>query len=161
MAGRFEELSKDLYKVVNTLIKNQKLCKLLVYEDDSPLSHNDITNTVSLINTKIFTIPKLPVAEKDGSLIVVYLDNFRAVSNNPYFKSSKVVLDVIVHNNLFLLPEMGEFRPLAIMNEIDETLNGKLAAGLWEMEFDSGDRLFSNEFFTGHRISYNVLNFNR
>ena len=55
-----EELGTNLSKIALRLLKNQNLCKYLIYTDDSPLNNPDILDPVKdILHKTIKIVPQV------------------------------------------------------------------------------------------------------
>ena len=93
---RFAVMGENLFRILNKLITNQRLCRLLKYQNEDPFSKElpDVDG-LELINNSICITPKIP--EKDGketAYVMVVFDRFIVNTNNPDFKISTVRFDI-------------------------------------------------------------------
>jgi len=98
---KLQMLSPNLIKIVNRLLDNKELLKLIYY-NDNPLSQVDVVNPVSLINTKIF--PYLyndsPILNEQTQLRVSY---GQAIINDRVIEDTPIIFECITHSNLYLI----------------------------------------------------------
>lgn len=121
---RFAVMGENLFKIVNRLIHNQTICRLLKYQDTEPfdLSKEDI-NGQELLHNQIIIVPKIP--DKDGiecSFIIVVFDNFNINPANADFKTVQIRFDVVCPYSEWII-DAGNLRPYLIMEEIDTMFN--------------------------------------
>lgn len=146
-------------KVLNKLIENQNLCKLLQYNDTSPLSGSNINDTSKLLFNKIYPFPFTPEVDSEASSIInVLFDNFELNKSNSDFKNNQLVLIVICHNDLWKID--GMLRPFAILNELDNLFNLKNGYGIGKNQFGRGNLFWANEKYSGYRVTYELCDFN-
>jgi len=161
--ARFEQLNKNISSLLNTLIESQNLCKLLFYPSDDPLSEPDLSynQRLELLNEYIFPMPKIPGEQmNETSLLSICLDNIKVSPENIGIKESVLAVEVIIHNNLWMLNNNSELRPYLILNEIDELLNSKNIVGFKKMTFERGRLIRYNADYSGYQVSYNVSSVN-
>ena len=94
----FLSIEKDMGIILDYLLKNDRLKKLLFYTSKDCLKKPKLTEdeSLSLINKNIRMVPKLTV---DGSVlnyIIVSFDNFTQ-SSNPEFRDNVIEFDIICH----------------------------------------------------------------
>ncbi len=145
------------------MIENQNLCKLLFYAVDDPLSEPDMSDDQrsSLLNEHIFPMPKIPgEQEYEASFLSIYLDNFKPSVENKGVKESVLVIDVLIHNNLWMLNDKALLRPYLVLHEVDEMLNDKHILGFKKMPFDRGRLVRYNSDYSGYQVTYSVSSVN-
>ena len=183
ITGRFMDLDLLIRNIAGYLVdvnssdiklatSAKNICKLLYYTEKDPLSQptqnridaqkpvptfNDIQDvTEYIMNKRVLLVPRVPAEDERGSFIVVILDNFK-VSENKQFKPHKIVFDVLVHNDDWLLN--NSLRPYVIMQEIDNIFNNrKLSIG--NVEFVTGDSIVLTPKMIGYSLVYANATFN-
>ncbi|MFB5759102.1 hypothetical protein [Paenibacillus medicaginis] len=157
--AKFEQLNDYVFNTLQALIGNQNLCKLLKYNNTDPLSQPDIEDASVLIMDKIYPMPNIPGTQaEESSLLNIIFDNFKLSSDNKGTKDGTLVINIIVHNNLWLMN--GRLRPFSILAELDKTFNDKRIVGIKKMQFDRGRYYFINEKFSGYQVIYQVVSTN-
>lgn len=146
------ELGTNLQKIVNRLMANDNLVKLLYYEDSDPLGQSALTNDQknSLIFEKLIkTVPRVGTKDTAKSVIVVYVDRASKISGNKEFKNIRILVDVIVPLTQWYIKNTN-LRPFAILGEAQASLDDKTINGLGKMS--GGD--FEISFITDDVICY-------
>lgn len=146
------ELGINLQKIVNRLMANDNLVKLLYYEDSDPLGQSALTNDQknALIFEKLIkTVPRVGTKDTAKSVIVVYVDKASKISGNKEFKSIRILVDVIVPLTQWYIKNTN-LRPFAILGEAQASLDDKTINGLGKMS--GGD--FEISFVTDDVICY-------
>ena len=71
----FLSVDKDLSLIVNKLLKNDKLCKLLYYTQPDYLKANDLTmkEKISMLHKQIKIIPKVNIRYRKSQIILIRL----------------------------------------------------------------------------------------
>ncbi len=157
--GRFSELNDNVTYIKNLLLQNQNLLKLIYYDNANPLGGATITNTNSLMFTRIFPQPKtISPAEGEKTILTYVFSN--AKLHKAKFKNNKLILNIICHINLWKIDD--GIRPYLITEEIDgifnELTNSQLSVG--NVSFNDWlYREYSNEF-CGYMLIYNLCDFN-
>lgn len=157
----FGELSNVASKIIDLILKNQELCKLIYYNQSNPLSQATITNTrSSLLLKQIFPMPKKAPAETEETTIVnVHLYKSELTNRNKGFADEYIAIDIMTHLNKWLIDD-GQIRVYEIVNRIDEMLNNKYLAG-YSMNYvlltDVKEMMYS-DYFYGYRLVYKFTN---
>lgn len=118
----FNDLGQKMNKVIELLLNSQNLCKLLYYNDKTPLSNPDISDTSTLMLSNIFPVPKYTGAQEDkSSRVSVYFRDFKIYEDNIGFVEPKLCFDVMSHLDCWMID--SNIRPFLVMNEIDKIFN--------------------------------------
>jgi hypothetical protein len=95
----FLSLEKDMGIIVDMIMKNNRLKKMLYYTTKDCMDKPNLTDeeTISLFGKQIKTVPKLFV---DGSVlnyVIISFDNFMSNQTNPEFRDNIIEFDIICH----------------------------------------------------------------
>lgn len=153
----FLSTEKDMELIVNKMIKDERLKRLLYYNTKDALDRPNITSdqTIELFGKNIKTVPKLYV---DGSVlnyIIISFDSFTP-SGNPEFRDNMIEFDIICHFNQWQLRDFA-LRPYKIAAEIDTLFNGQKLTGIGELNFISGNQIILNDEFAGLCLIYSAV----
>lgn len=151
-----EELGKNLQKIVNRLIANDDLVKLLYYTDERALENLPLSKeekTVKVFEKLIKTVPRVGTKDTENSVVVVYVQRASKISGNKEFKNVRILVDVIVPLTQWYI--MGDnLRPFAILGRIQESLDdktinglGKISGGDFELNFVTDDVICYQQVF--------------
>lgn len=155
----FNEMGENLMEMCKRLLANQKLCKLLIYTDKNPLSHEDISNTKSLLNSRIRVLPKIEPQEDTQSTVVLLLNSGSKNGHNSEFKTLNLFICVYVPFEEWIINDT-QLRPFAIMSEIQSSLDGKQIKGLGKLTLEE----FSLDLITDemgiYRMNFSLDVFN-
>jgi hypothetical protein len=144
--------------VLNELIKNQELCKLLYYKDSDPLSQSDISNSKDLINKNILAFPFIDEVVKDtSSFLMVTFDNF-TYSKGGEYQNGDIMFHVLCHKDLWQIK--GGLRPYAILDEIQNTFDNK-KIGIGKVKLSSLRQSYVNDAYKGYIARFNYIDFVR
>lgn len=154
----FLSLEKDLELLVNKILANKNLKKLLYYTTSDALSRPNITEEQSadLFKNNIKIVPKLYV---DGSVlqyIVITFDNFIMNMDNPEFRDNMIVFDIVCHYDQWQL-EGFQLRPYRIAAELDWMLDKQRLTGIGKTEFVGAKPIVVSDEFAGLSIIYRVV----
>ncbi len=154
MVRNLRELGPNLQKIINRLQSNQKLLKLLYYNDKDPLSQPDLTPEQiqkEVFDKLIKIVPRIGPKETANSLISLRVVNGRTNSSNTEFKDIMLAIEVFVPLTQWAIKDTN-LRPFSIMGEIQESLNGKVVNGLGKIQ--GGD--FALNFLTEEISCYEM-----
>lgn len=155
----FQTAEKDLFNIVDKLMSNHNLKRLLYYPTEDALSKPILTDeqSISLIHKNIRVVPKLQVDEEVESYIIVTFDGFTPNQRNPEFRDNIISFDIICHMDSWVM-ENYQLRPYKIMGEIDGMLEGKKLNGIGVVEFIGANQLLLNDELAGYTLMYRVVN---
>ena len=155
----FGTAQKDLYELVQRLMSNGNLKKLLYYPVKDALSKPSLTSeqSLGLMNKNIRVAPRLPVDEDIQAYVIISFDNFVPNANNPEFRDNMITFDVICHMDHWVM-ENNSLRPYLIMGEIDGMLKDSQLNGIGRIDFISANQLLLSEDLAGFSLVYRVIN---
>ena len=155
----FLTAQKDLFKIVQKFINNEKLKKLLFYPVKDALDRENLTSeeTLGLLHKNIRVIPKLQVNEDVQSYIIIGFDGFTTNTKNPEYRDNIITFDVICHFDSWVM-ENYQLRPYLIMGEIDGMLNKSKLNGIGTVEFIGANQLLLSSDLAGFSLTYRVIN---
>ena len=158
---RFAVMGDNTFKILNKLVNNQKICRLLKYQVRDPFSDNyEDVDGVDLLNRQILAVPKVFDASTEKiSYIVAVFDNFVVNQFNPEFKISTVRFDIACPYDEWVLDE-NSLRPYLIMQEIDNMFNHAKLSGIGNLQFHRADMLTLSPQIGGFSMEYKINEFN-
>ena len=145
---------KDMNIIVDKIMKNTRLKKLLYYNTKDALDRPALTEdqSLSLFGKQIKLVPKLYV---DGSVltyIIISFDNF-VESSNPEFRDNIVEFDIICHFDQWQLQDFA-LRPYKIAGELDSMLDKKRLTGIGLLEFLGANQIILTDEYAGLCLMY-------
>jgi hypothetical protein len=146
------ELGENLQKIVKRLLANDDLVKLLYYEQDDPMSQSALSMEMKereVFEKLIKTVPRVGTKDTAKSVIVVYVQKAGKLSGNKEFRNVRILVDVIVPLTQWYIRDTN-FRPFAILGQVQSSLDGKTVNGLGKIS--GGD--FELNFVTDDVICY-------
>ena len=152
----FQSIEKVLRNVVDLLLKNPVLLKLLYYNNKHALGLPPVNQeqAYSLLNSSIRVVPKLPIEPDKKSYIIVGLNHFIPDPGQTTFRSFELSFDIFCDYDLWALDDF-KLRPYAIAGEIDGMINNSfLQSGI--ADFIGADNIVLNEHLGGLTLAYNV-----
>lgn len=159
---RFEVMGEDIFKIVDRIMKDQDLLKLLKYMDSDPLNHPDLTQDEidEMLHKNIMITPKIPDDDRDlNNYLIILLDNYAVDSINQDFKVTEIRFDVLCPMDKWIINQRS-LRPYLIMNRIDQNFNEKKLAGIGNLAFESANRLVVSTELAGYSLIYGHHEFN-
>lgn len=159
MKSTFGSAQKDLFKIVDKLIENDNVKKLLYYQDKNSLDKPNLTaeQSIDLIHKNIRVIPRLPIEEDVKSYIIIGFDNFVPNETNPVYRDNIITFDVLCHLDTWIMSDY-KLRPYLIMGEIDGMINKKKLNGIGTAEFIGANQLILSDELAGFTLTYKVIN---
>ena len=153
----FLSMEKDTGIIINEILKNNRLKKLLYYTTSDAMERPNLTEdeSLSLLGTNIKIVPKLYV---DGSVlnyILIKFDNFTP-SENPEFRDNTIQFDIICHFDQWNLKDYA-LRPYKIAGEIDSMFNLKKLTGIGYLEFMGATQIVLTDEFAGLCLMYRTV----
>ena len=150
----FLSINKDMRLLVDKILSNERLKKLLYYTSKDALNQPKLTEeeSLSLFGKQIKLVPKLYV---DGSVltyIIISFDNF-VESSNPEFRDNIIEFDIICHFDQWQLKDF-DLRPYRIAAELDSMLDKKKLTGIGKIEFLGANQIILTYEFAGLCLMY-------
>ena len=154
----FLSAEKDMNIIVQLIMKNERLKKMLYYTTKDCLFKPNLTEdeTLELFGKNIKIVPKLYV---DGSVlnyIIISFDNFKDNKTNPEFRDNIIEFDIICHFDQWQMKDF-ELRPYKIAAELDSMLNQKRLTGIGTIEFLGANQMVLTDEYAGLCVMYQVI----
>ena len=154
----FLSLEKDMGLIVDMIIKNDRLKKMLYYTTKDCLSKPNLSEdeTISLFGKQIKIVPKVYV---DGSVlnyIIINFDNFISNATNPEFRDNLIEFDIICHFDQWQMKDF-ELRPYRIAAELDTMFNNKRLTGIGDIEFLGANQMILTDEYAGICLMYRAV----
>ena len=154
----FLSAEKDMGIIVNMIMKNDRLKKMLHYTSRDCLSRPNLTEdeTMELFGKNIKIVPKLYV---DGSVLcymIVSFDNFTRNATNPEFRDNIVEFDIICHFDQWHMKDF-ELRPYKIAAELDSMFNEQHLTGIGELQFLGANQIILTDEYAGLCVMYQAI----
>ena len=155
----FISIEKDMGTIVDMMLKNNRLKKLLYYNLENCLFQENLTEDQSLELIKdgyIRMVPKLYVDKDILNYIIISFDNFTPNMTNPEFRDNIISFDIICHFNQWQMPNF-QLRPYKIAAEIDTLFNNRHLSGIGELQFLGANQILINDEFGGISLMYSAV----
>ena len=158
---RFAVMGENLFRILNKIMNNQRICRLLKYQNENPFDENlpDVDG-LDLIHKQICIIPKIPEPDGDErSFLTIFFDKYIVNTQNPDFKLSTIRFDIICPFNEWIVND-SNLRPYLIMQELDTMFNQTKMSGIGNLQFSTCDTLVLSPHLGGFSMHYTINEFN-
>lgn len=154
----FLSTDKDLSLIIQKILNNQRLCKLLYYTQKDCLKGTDLTmeQKLSMLDKQIKIVPKLEIDKECPIFIIITFDNFVINETNPEFRDCVINIDILCHPDHWNLGNF-QLRHHKIAGEIDAMINGQKLTGIGEVSFVTGNNLLLNDQLMGMSLMYKAV----
>lgn len=152
----FMSVEKILEQIVQRMLVNERLKRLLYYTDKHALKLPKLTQeqSHSLINTSILIVPQLKIDPDAKPYVIISLSDFTPMPGQTTFKNITLTFDIFCNFDHWVL-ENFKLRPHAIAGEIDGMINSSfINTGVAKL--NGARQLFLNEWLGGISVDYNV-----
>ena len=154
----FLSAEKDMGLIVNMIMKNERLKKMLHYTTRDCLNKPNLTadETYELFGKNIKIVPKLYV---DGSVlnyIIISFDNFTPNATNPEFRDNIIEFDIVCHFDQWHMKDF-ELRPYKIAAELDSMFNNKHLTGIGELHFLGANKTILTDEYAAFCLMYEAI----
>ncbi|MFB0831555.1 hypothetical protein ACEU2D_18370 [Brevibacillus laterosporus] len=155
---RLESWSPNLQAVILELLRNQRLCKLIHYNNQTPLEQPDISKPSSLVMTHIFPYP-FDLETTDSECVQLRVSFPELTISNRFFENTQILFEVALSKNLWniTIDDETSLRPFEIMSEIIEQLSNKRIPKIGELIFTGARFVNYNSKFNGYEVTANML----
>lgn len=154
----FLSLEKDMKILVDNIMENNRLKKLLYYTTKDCLNKPNLTEdqTLELFGNQIKIIPKFKIDHTVLNYLVISFDNFMTNYSNPEFRDNTISFDIICHLDQWQLNDF-ELRPYRIAAEIDSLLSQKSLTNFGSLEFVGATKILLTDEFAGLSLMYRAI----
>ena len=152
----FLSINKDMRLIVDKLLSNDRLCKLLYYTTKDALNKPNLTDEekLGLFNKNIKIIPKVYVDKEVLNYIVISFDNF-VPSENPQFRNNRIEFAILCHMDQWQMKDF-DLRPYRIAAELDHMFSDQRLTGIGKTEFFGATEIILNDEFAGVCLLFDV-----
>lgn len=154
----FLSMEKDMGLIVNMIMKNDRLKKMLYYTSRDCLKKSKLTEdqTLEMFGKQIKTVPKIYVDDTVLNYLIIGFDNFSPNSTNPEFRNNLIEFDIICHYDQWPMKDF-ELRPYKIAAELDYMFNGKHLTGIGKLEFLGASQILLTDEYGGICLLYQAI----
>ena len=154
----FLSAEKDLGIIVDLIMKNDRLKKMLYYTAKDCLNKPKLTDeqTYEMFGKQIKIVPKLYVDGSVQNYIIISFDKFLPNRNNPEFRDNVIEFDIICHFDQWHMKDF-ELRPYKIAAELDSMLAEKRLTGIGKLEFLGANQMILTDEYAGLCVMYQAI----
>lgn len=155
----FLGMAKDTSLIINKIIGNKKVLRLLYYNSPDCLewgNDKDLTSdqVKEMFETRqISNIPKVKVDKEKKSYLLLGFNDFTPNATNTFYRDHLVEIQVACHYDNWALKDF-ELRPYRIAGEIDSMLDGSHLTGIGELLFVGASQEIYNDEYGGITLRY-------
>ena len=151
----FLSTEKDMEIITTTMMKNERLKKLLYYNTKDCLEKDSLTQeqNMELFGKNIRIVPKLYVEAEVKNYIIVRFDNFVKNAMNPEFRNNVIEFDILCHFDQWQLKDF-QLRPYRIAAELDSVFDKTHLTGIGKLEFMSAKQMVLTNEYAGLCLKY-------
>lgn len=149
-------MPKDAAIIMERILSNQKLLKLLTYETRDWESKPTVTKEQikeMFENNQISSVPMIQIDKKEKTYLRLTYGAVTKNATNPEYRNNTFGIDIICHYDNWDLGDF-ELRPYRIAGEIDAMLDGTHLTGIGELEFISAVPCIYDDNFAGITLTY-------
>lgn len=152
----FLSISKDTAIIIDLILKNNNLKKLLHYASKDCLSKPNLSEdeSLELVGKNILLTRHVELDPTINNYLLITFDGF-AQSSNPEFRTNMIEFDILCQKEQQVLQDF-ELRQHRIAAEIDSMLNTQRLTGLGQVEFVQAVNVVLENNFMGFCIRYRV-----
>ena len=150
----FNDLNEKINLTIQMILANQDLCKLLYYNDYSPLSQPTISDTSILLTNHIIPMPKgTSLVTDKTSILNIYFFDATPYPNSGY-RELHLCIDIMCHLDVWMCD--GGIRPYLISSKLDNMFNNMLIPTLSNNKIFFEDWKYGrySDLFYGYRAIY-------
>ena len=135
-SSSFLAMEKDMSILVDKMLQNDNLKKLLYYPTKDCLSRPNLTEdqSLELFGRNIKLVPKLYIDSDFQEYIIIRFDDFVENASNPEFRNNMIIFDIVCHYDQWQLNDF-KLRPFRIAAELDTIFTNQRLTGIGEMKF--------------------------
>ena len=153
----FLSTEKDMSLIVNMILKNENLKKMLHYTSRDCLSKPNITEdeSLDLFGKNIKLVPKLYVDGEVLNYIIISFDNY-SKNSNPEFRDNIIEFDIICHFDQWTMRDF-QLRPYRIAAELDSMFSDRHLTGIGTLQFLGAVQMVYTDEFAGLCLMYTAI----
>lgn len=162
MVRNCADLGLLLQKMMQRLLTNQNLMKLLYYTDKDPFNQPDLTNSQikNEIYEKLIRItPRIsPEDTKNANSVIALRISQGIETDNGEFRNIGFSVDSVVPLSQWIL-KSDNLRPFLIMGEVENSLKGKNINGLGKIGGGDFSLSFLTEEVSGYQQDFRITTY--
>lgn len=149
-------MPKDAAIIMERILSNQRLLKLLTYEsrdweNKPPVTKEQVKEMFE--TNQISSVPLIQIDKQEKTYLRLTYGAVTPNASNPEYRNNTFGIDIICHYDNWDLGDF-ELRPYRIAGEIDSMLDGTHLTGIGELEFISATPCIYDDNFAGVTLTY-------
>lgn len=154
----FLSIEKDLNLVIEKILSNKRVQKLLFYNTADCLTRDNLTKEQinELFKKNILVVPRALVTGQDINTIAIYFDNFTRNFTNPEFRDNTITFQIMCQYDNWQLDDL-ELRPYRIAAELDSMFDEEHLTGIGKTEFVGAQMQPLTKDYGGVILTYRVI----
>lgn len=155
----FLGLAKDTALLMDKILSNQNVLKLMYYNVPDVLVNPRIPNVTSeqtkemLENGQISNVPLITIENQKRNFLRLTFDSFTPNATNSFYRDHIVEIKIVCHYDNWKLTDY-EIRPYRLAGEIDAMLDGAKFTGIGVLNFLYADENLYDNIFGGITLKY-------
>ena len=156
--SNFLSIEKDLSIIIDLILNNKRIQKLLYYTTPDALNKPALTEeqAVGLMGDNIKIVPKLEIDPNIKNSIFIIFDDFKPNYTNPEFQDNIIYFHIICHYSQWQLRDF-KLRPFQIAAEIETMLKQQKLTNIGKLEFTGANNYNYSEEFMGIGMSFHAI----
>lgn len=154
----FLAVEKDLSLIVDRMMKNERLKKLIYYSVPNALEQPNVPQeeAIGMLGSQIKIVPKVYVDKPEFCYVLISCSSFIENLTNPEFRNNTIVFTILCHFDQW---NLGNFklRPYAIAAELDSMFNNERLTGIGKIQFVQANEINENDEFGGFEVIYQTI----
>lgn len=159
-------LDDYLNTIINKILAEQELCKLLYYDDDEPLSGNTIADTSVLSDKnnpdrRIYGIP-FNSDHNRSQKTTLHIELKQPESESTFYKKIDIGFIILSHIHIWELYTSDgsvKTRPNLIVSKLNEIFNDKSSVGMGNAHYSELDPIYLNDEIAGYKLVFKNIDF--
>ena len=154
----FLSAEKDMNIIVDRMLKNDRLKKMLYYTTKDCLDRPKVTDdqAIEMFGKNIKIVPKLYVDGSVMNYIIISFDNFSRNATNPEFRDNIIEFDIICHFDQWHMKDFA-LRPYKIAAELDTMFDEQRLTGIGKLEFLGANQMILTDEYAGLCVMYKAI----
>lgn len=156
---KLKSLSSNLILLLQEILSNQELCKLIEHNTSNPYTEQDI-ETNQLMLKKVFPFPfNEEVKTQEGTQLRVYYPDIQ-IKGNQVIEKPLIFFDIICSksNDIWLINDgQPKIRPYEIASELITHLSDRSIGTLGKVKFNRIPHVYINEKFDCVRVIGEIM----
>lgn len=154
----FLSVEKDLSIIVDRIMKNKRLQRLLYYTTPDALDRPNLNQEqlMELLDNNIRIVPKDMVFEDLKTVVYINIDNFFPNKTNPEFRNNMIKIHIVCPIAIWKLKDY-QLRPYRVAAELDTMLSDQRLTGIGKVEFFDAQMIPINDDLYTFCLYFSVI----